>query len=119
MRTARLAVLFCLDSPLQRPDIGGILRLRSTGRELWRTERFFNRRGVNGGVADSLDEARDGERRMPKDESEAFYQMLEALMSARRYILAQQYSPPEVLAEIDAAIRRAEAEQHGHLAPED
>ena len=55
MRIARLAVLFCLDSPLQRPDIGGILRLRSTGRELWRTERFFNRRGVNGGVADSLD----------------------------------------------------------------
>jgi hypothetical protein len=62
----------------------------------------LNRRGVNGGVADSLDEA---ERRMPKDASEAFYQMLEALMSARRYILAQQYYPPELLAEIDAAIR--------------
>ena len=56
---------------------------------------------------------------MAKDESEAFYQMLEALMSARRYILAQQYSPPEVLAEIDAAIRRAEAEQRGHLTTED
>ena len=56
---------------------------------------------------------------MPKDESEAFYQMLEALMSARRYILAQQYYAPELLAEIDAAIRRAEAEQRGHLTPED
>ena len=59
------------------------------------------------------------EGRMAKDESEAFYQMLEALMSARRYILAQQYYPPELLAEIDAAIRRAEAEQRGHLTPED
>ena len=43
-----------------------------------------------------------------KDESEAFYQMLEALMSARRYILAQQYYPPELIADIDAAIRRAQ-----------
>ena len=56
---------------------------------------------------------------MTTNESEAFYQMLEALMSARRYILAQQYYPPELLAEIDAAIRRAEAEQRGHLTPED
>jgi hypothetical protein len=29
--------------------------------------------------------------RLTRDESEAFYQMLKALMSARRYILAQQY----------------------------
>jgi hypothetical protein len=56
---------------------------------------------------------------MTRDGSEAFYQMLEALMSARRYILAQQYCPPELLAEIDAAIRRAEAEQRGHLTTED
>jgi hypothetical protein len=55
---------------------------------------------------------------MTKDESEAFYQMLEALMSARRYILAQQYYPPEFLVEIDAAIRHAEAEQRGHLTGE-
>ena len=54
-----------------------------------------------------------------KDESEAFYQMLEALMSARRYILAQQYYPPELIAEIDAAIRGAEADQRGHLTAED
>jgi hypothetical protein len=60
-----------------------------------------------------------GELCMTKDESEAFYQMLEALMSARRYILAQQYYPPELLAEIDAAIRHAETEQRGHLTPED
>jgi hypothetical protein len=38
---------------------------------------------------------------MTKDESEAFYQMLEALMSARRYILAQQYYPPELYAACD------------------
>ena len=55
---------------------------------------------------------------MTKDESEVFYQMLEALMSARRYILAQQYYPPELLAEIEAAIRHAEAEQRGHLTGE-
>ena len=59
-----------------------------------------------------------GGRMATKDESEAFYQMLEALMSARRYILAQQYYPPERLAEIDAAIRHAEAEQRGHLTGE-
>ena len=56
---------------------------------------------------------------MTKDESEAFYQMLEALMSARRYILAQQDYPLELIADIDAAIRRAEAEQRGHLTTED
>ena len=56
---------------------------------------------------------------MTKDESEAFYQMFEALMYARQYILAQRYNPPELLAEIDAAIGRAEAEQRGHLTGED
>ena len=60
-----------------------------------------------------------GGRMATKDESEAFYQMLETLMSARRYILAQQYYPPELIADIDAAIRRAEAEQRGHLTDED
>jgi hypothetical protein len=54
-----------------------------------------------------------------KDESEAFYQMLEALMSARRYILAQQYYPPELIADINAAIRCAESEPRGHLTAED
>jgi hypothetical protein len=56
---------------------------------------------------------------MTKNESEAFYQMIEALMSARRYILAQQNCPPDLIAQIDAAIRHAEAEQRGRLTTED
>jgi hypothetical protein len=56
---------------------------------------------------------------MTRNESEAFYQMLEALMSARRYILAQQVCALDLIAEIDAAIQHAEAEQRGYLTPED
>jgi hypothetical protein len=56
---------------------------------------------------------------MTRNESEAFYQMIEALMSARRYLLAQQNCPPDLIAEIDAAIQHAEAEQRAHLTRED
>src|SRR6516164_2259445 len=77
-----------------------------------------SRTGCAAGGGRGLGEVGLGGPVMTKDESEAFYQMLEALMSARRYILAQQYYPPERLAEIDAAIRHAEAEQRGHLTGE-
>ena len=58
------------------------------------------------------------EGRMTKNESETFYQMLEALKSVRQF-LAQEYCPPHLIAEVDAAIRRAEAEQRGRLTTED
>jgi hypothetical protein len=54
---------------------------------------------------------------MPSDET--FSQRLNALKSARRYLLAQKNCPPELIAEIDAAIRHADSEQRGHLTAED
>ncbi len=51
--------------------------------------------------------------------ADAFTQMLNALKSAQRYLLVQKNCPPELTAEIDAAIRRADSEQRGHLTAED
>jgi len=51
---------------------------------------------------------------------ETVIQMLEALKSAQRYFRANLAStPPDLIAQIDAAIRRADAEQRGHLTTED
>jgi hypothetical protein len=54
---------------------------------------------------------------MPRDET--FNQMLNALKSAQRYVRAQKNCPSDLVAEIDAAIRRADSEQRGHLTAED
>ena len=51
---------------------------------------------------------------------ETVIQMLEALKSAQRYFRANLAgTPPDLIAQIDAAIRRADAEQRGHLTTED
>ena len=54
---------------------------------------------------------------MPRDET--FNQLLNALKSAQQYVRAQKNCPPDLIAEIDAAIRRADSEQRGHLTVED
>jgi hypothetical protein len=54
---------------------------------------------------------------LPSDES--FNQMLNALKSAQRYLRAQTNCPADLISEIDAAVRRADSEQRGHLTAED
>jgi hypothetical protein len=46
-------------------------------------------------------------------------QMIEALKSAQRYLTTIPSAPPDLIAQIDAAIRRGDAEQRGHLTAED
>jgi hypothetical protein len=50
---------------------------------------------------------------------ETVNQMLEALKSAQRYLTTVPSAPPDLIAQIEAAIRRGDAEQRGHLTTED